>query len=122
MTPHKRCHHNSFFCHIYEFHNPVPNAAPVFVPADLPPRYAINFIPAVNAPVPAFNADASLLLLLFLLLLLLLLLLLFLLLLLLRLLLLSVLFLRLTILSFLLLTLLFLLPLLVLVQTNSYVL
>ena len=36
-----------FFCHIYEFHNPVPE--PVFVPAALPPQYAINFVPAVNA-------------------------------------------------------------------------
>ena len=35
-----------FFCHLYEFHNPVPNA-PVFVPAELPPRYAINFVPAL---------------------------------------------------------------------------
>ena len=37
-----------FFCQLYEFHNPV-TAAPAFVPADLPPRYAINFVPA--APV-----------------------------------------------------------------------
>ena len=36
-----------FFCHLYEFHNPVQNA-PVFVPAELPPRYAINFVPAVS--------------------------------------------------------------------------
>ena len=54
-----------FFCHIHEFHNPVPKA-PAFVPAELPPRYAINFVPAVNAsvfatpvapPVPAINAS-----------------------------------------------------------------
>src|SRR5258706_5199548 len=38
----------SFFCHLYEFHIPVP-AAPVFVPAELPARYAIKFVPA--APV-----------------------------------------------------------------------
>ena len=37
-----------FFCHLYGFHNPVPNA-PVFVPAELLPRYAINFVPAVSA-------------------------------------------------------------------------
>ena len=37
-----------FFCHLYEFHNPVPNT-PVFVPAELPPRYTINFVPAVSA-------------------------------------------------------------------------
>ena len=37
------------FCNIYEFHNPVQNAAPVFVPAELPPRYAINFLPAASA-------------------------------------------------------------------------
>ena len=34
------------FCHIYEFHNPVPAPA-VFVPAELPPRYAINLVPAL---------------------------------------------------------------------------
>ena len=39
-----------FFCHIYEFHNPVSSAAPVFAPAALPPRYAISFVPAINAP------------------------------------------------------------------------
>ena len=52
----------TFFCQLYEFHNPpvpVP-VAPVFVPADLPPRYAISFVPAapvispVEIPVPAF--------------------------------------------------------------------
>ena len=39
-----------FFSSIYEFHNPV-KSTPVFVPADLPPRYAISFVPAVNVPV-----------------------------------------------------------------------
>ena len=39
-----------FFCHVYEFHNPAPNA-PSFVPAELPPRYAISFVPATT-PVP----------------------------------------------------------------------
>ena len=34
-----------FFCQIYEFHNPTPTA-PAFVPAELPARFAINFIPA----------------------------------------------------------------------------
>ena len=38
----------SFFCKIYDFHNPVP-VAPVFVPAELPPRYAISFVPPVSA-------------------------------------------------------------------------
>ena len=37
-----------FFCHLYEFQNPVPKA-PVFVPAELPPRYTISFVPAVSA-------------------------------------------------------------------------
>ena len=34
-----------FFYKLHEFHNPVPNAS-VFVPAELPPRYVINFVPA----------------------------------------------------------------------------
>ena len=43
----------TFFCKIHEFHNPVP-VAPVFVPAELPPRYAINFVPAApHIPVSA---------------------------------------------------------------------
>ena len=53
-----------FFCHVYEFHNPV--IAPVFAPAALPPRYTINFVPAVNAPnfvppnfVPACSSAVS---------------------------------------------------------------
>ena len=50
------------FCLIYEFHNPVQNTAPVFVPAELPPRYAINFLPAtsacsVNSGDPVFADD-----------------------------------------------------------------
>ena len=41
---------------MYEFHNPGPNA-PVFVLAELPPRYAISFVPAVSAlPVTASPA------------------------------------------------------------------
>ena len=36
-----------FFCQIYEFHIPAPTPA-VFVPAALPPRYAISFVPAVS--------------------------------------------------------------------------
>ena len=48
-----------FFCHIYEFHNPVSNAAPVFVPAALPPQYAISFVPAVNAPSVTASSTAS---------------------------------------------------------------
>ena len=35
----------TFFCHLYDFHNPTPSA-PVFVPAELPTRYMINFVPA----------------------------------------------------------------------------
>src|SRR5258706_6870555 len=51
----------SFFCHVYEFHNPAP-ATPAFVPADLPPRYAIDFVPATSvstasASVPVSAAD-----------------------------------------------------------------
>ena len=45
-----------FFYHMYDFHNPVPNA-PVFVPAELPPRYAISFVPAVSA-VPVIASPA----------------------------------------------------------------
>ena len=46
----------SFFSSIYEFHNPVP----AFVPAALPPRYAINFVPAASIPVnPAIVAPVS---------------------------------------------------------------
>ena len=48
-----------FFCHLYEFHNPVPNA-PVFVPAELPPRYAIEFVPAAPAVVvPVFPIGSA---------------------------------------------------------------
>ena len=35
----------NFFYHVYEFHNPVSPSAPDFVPAELPARYAINFVP-----------------------------------------------------------------------------
>ena len=46
-----------FFSNIYEFLNPVPavNAA-AFVPANLPPHYVINFVPAVSPVIasPAF--------------------------------------------------------------------
>ena len=45
-----------FFCQLHEFHNPVPSA-PVFVPAELPPRYAIDFVPA--APVTASPANSG---------------------------------------------------------------
>ena len=50
----------SFFCHLYEFHNPVL-VAPAFVPAELPPRYAINFTPAVpSVPVSVIGSPANL--------------------------------------------------------------
>ena len=49
----------TFFCNLYEFHNPVPNA-PVFVPAELPPRYAINFVPAHASASPAVPPVTSL--------------------------------------------------------------
>ena len=39
----------TFFCHIYEFHNPTPSS-PAFVPAELPARYAINFVSPCSAP------------------------------------------------------------------------
>ena len=41
-----------FFCKIHDFHNPVS-----VVPAEIPPRYAINFVPA--APVPLFPRASS---------------------------------------------------------------
>ena len=41
----------TFFCRVHEFHNPVP-VAPVFIPAELPPRYAINFVPAAPSVIP----------------------------------------------------------------------
>ena len=40
-----------FFCHVYEFHIPV--LTPAVVPAVLPPRYAIRFVPASVSAVPA---------------------------------------------------------------------
>ena len=37
----------SFFSHLYEFHNSVQVVpVPVFVPAELPARYIVNFVPA----------------------------------------------------------------------------
>ena len=52
----------SFFSHLYEFHNPV-QVAPAFVPAELPARYSIAFVPAsvpdvsfVPTPVPAVSS------------------------------------------------------------------
>ena len=41
----------TFFCKIHEFHNPVP-VAPVFIPAELPSRYAIDFVPAAPSVTP----------------------------------------------------------------------
>ena len=49
-----------FFCQLHEFHNPVQNA-PGLVPANLPIRYAINFVPAISAPpvsVPPVSATS----------------------------------------------------------------
>ena len=46
----------TFFCKIHEFHNPVP-VTPVFVPAELPPRYAISFVPADSASVSVSVSD-----------------------------------------------------------------
>ena len=49
----------TFFCHLYEFHNPTP-PAPVFVPAELPARYMINFVPASAVPaVPDVSVSLS---------------------------------------------------------------
>ena len=51
----------TFFCKIHEFLNPV-TAAPVPVPAELPPHYAINFVPANvpnSVPVPSVNFSSS---------------------------------------------------------------
>ena len=47
-----------FFCHIYNFHIPVAAPVPVFVPAELPPRYTINFVPA-NTTDDSIYASAS---------------------------------------------------------------
>ena len=47
----------SFFSHIYEFHNPVLVAPPpVFLPAELPARHVINFVPAA---IPHASASTS---------------------------------------------------------------
>ena len=54
-----------FFSHLYEFHNPVQIApVPVFIPAELPARYAINFVPAAvpvyaSAPATAYASSPS---------------------------------------------------------------
>ena len=53
----------NFFCQIYEFHIPTPTPA-VFIPAALPPRYAISFVPALPvspalAPVSPTSVPAS---------------------------------------------------------------
>ena len=53
-----------FFSSIYAFHNPVPaSVSAVFVPAELPPRYAIDFVPALpvltSVPAPAPNSVSS---------------------------------------------------------------
>ena len=47
----------TFFCKVYEFHNPIP-VAPAFIPAELPPRYAISFVPAAP-PVVSSTRDRS---------------------------------------------------------------
>ena len=49
----------NFFSAIYEFFVPTTNATNAFVPAELPARYAIDFVPAVSAAtdfVPAVSA------------------------------------------------------------------
>ena len=46
-----------FFCHLYEFHFPAPSA-PAFVPAELPPRYAIDFGHAVPLHTPVVSSPA----------------------------------------------------------------
>ena len=46
-----------FFCHLYEFLNPVQNA-PAFVPAGLPPRYAITSV-SVSVSVPVIHTSGS---------------------------------------------------------------
>ena len=48
----------TFFFNIYEFHNPVPDP-PVFVPAALPPRYAINFVPPAATSATSPSTDRS---------------------------------------------------------------
>ena len=50
----------AFFFRIYEFLFILPNMSPrAFVPADLPARYAIGFVPAVSAFNPAFPPSVS---------------------------------------------------------------
>ena len=49
----------SFFCHLHEFHSPVRDV-PAFVPAELPHRYSINFVPVVvSNPVAASSSAIS---------------------------------------------------------------
>ena len=52
----------TFFCRLHDFHNPAP-VAPACVPADLPPRFATNFVLAaslVASPViPVGSVDQS---------------------------------------------------------------
>ena len=48
----------TFFCQLYEFHNP-PVSVPDFIPAELPPRYAINFVPASHAAERSAVSPAS---------------------------------------------------------------
>ena len=49
----------SFFGHIYEFHFPTPVHA-AFVPAELPPRYAIAFVPALSTAPPVLPVSTVL--------------------------------------------------------------
>ena len=49
----------NFFGQIHEFHTPTPAPA-VFVPAALPPRYAINFVPALHVTPPVSASAARL--------------------------------------------------------------
>ena len=46
-----------FFCHLFKFHNPDPDSSvsSVFVP----PRYAINFVPAAPAPSSVSTVPSS---------------------------------------------------------------
>ena len=50
----------TFFCHLYEFHNPASTAS-AFVPAELLARYAIDFVPAsvVSCDAVTVSPDVS---------------------------------------------------------------
>ena len=48
----------TFFCHIYEFHNPTTPTVPAFVPAELPARFVIGFVPARVPGSPSFSAPS----------------------------------------------------------------